>query len=117
MLLQPAYLLDRDRRCIVLRSLRETCLHRGWTLLAAHVRTNHVHVVMEADRSAEQVLTTLKAYASRALNRAGLDGPERRRWARHGTPAIFGPSMPCPAAGCYVLSGQGEPMEFWENAG
>src|ERR1700722_20216343 len=46
---QALYSLDRDRRIIVLAALREVCPHRGWSLLAAHVRTNHVHVVVEAE--------------------------------------------------------------------
>ncbi len=41
---QAPYLLDRDSRAAVLDALREVCLHRCWGLLAAHVRTNHVHV-------------------------------------------------------------------------
>ncbi len=53
-------------------ALRETCQRWGWTLLAAHVRTNHVHAVLETDRPAEHVLNCLKAHASRALNLAGL---------------------------------------------
>lgn len=62
---QPAYLLDRDHRTLVLQSLREACSHRVWTILAVHVRTNHVHVVVAADRTAEHVMTALKAAASR----------------------------------------------------
>src|ERR1700733_9375120 len=53
---------------VVLKSLREACSCRGWTLLAAHVRTNHVHVVTTANCKPEQVMTALKAYGSRALN-------------------------------------------------
>ena len=40
--------LDKDRRVIVLAAIREVCKYRGWSLWAAHVRTNHVHVVVEA---------------------------------------------------------------------
>lgn len=45
-------------------------------LLAAHVRPSHVHAVVEADRTPEQVMTALKAYASRALNESGCDKAE-----------------------------------------
>src|ERR1700722_19801554 len=37
----PAYLLDGERRSIVLRSMQQVCRHRDWILLAGHVRTNH----------------------------------------------------------------------------
>ena len=46
---QEPYSLDQARRAIVLAALCEVCLHRNWHLLAAHVRTNHVHVVVEAE--------------------------------------------------------------------
>ena len=78
-MIQPPYLLDAVRRRIVLRSLQETCSYRGWTLLAAHVRTNHIHVVTAANCKPERVMTAMKAYCSRALNQQSLDGPERHR--------------------------------------
>src|ERR1017187_6985192 len=80
---QLPYFLDRDRRVTVLDALREVCLHRGWRIWAAHVRTNHVHVVVDADVRPEKVMNAFKSYASRGLNRLGIDGPDRRRWARH----------------------------------
>ena len=70
---QPPYWLDPDSREVVLN------------LLVAHVRTNHVHVVVEAEVQPERVMVEFKSYASRALNSLGLDGPDRRRWARHGS--------------------------------
>ena len=51
---QAPYLLDHDRRAAVLEAIREVCLHRGWGLLAAHVRMNHVHVVVEAEARARE---------------------------------------------------------------
>src|SRR5215471_8608378 len=110
---QPPYFLDSERRRIVLGALRATCRHCGWTLLAAHVRTSHAHVVVEADRQAEHVLHVLKAYASRALNLAGLDPVQRRRWARHGSTRHLWTKEAVSAAVRYVISGQGEPMEIW----
>jgi len=82
---QVPYFLDKDRRATVLDALHEVCSHRRWSLWAAHVRTNHVHVIVEADVRPENVMNALKSYASRNLNRLGIDGPERRRWARHGS--------------------------------
>ena len=82
---QPPYLLDQLRREAVLGSLLERSAQRGWALLAAHVRTNHVHVVLESEATPERVMNDLKSYASRCLNRAGFDTPGRKRWARHGS--------------------------------
>jgi hypothetical protein len=70
---QAPYLLDHPSRAIVLTSLQEVCEHRGWMLLAAHVRTNHVHAVVEAEVQPERVMSDFKVYASRALNRVGRE--------------------------------------------
>jgi REP element-mobilizing transposase RayT len=110
---QKPYFLDRDRRETVLAALREGCLHRGWTLWAAHVRTNHVHVVVEADIRPEMVLHALKSYSSRGLNQLGIDGPDRKRWARHGTTRWLWKDGDVQEAIRYVVSGQGESMEVY----
>lgn len=80
-MLQTPYSLDRNSQAAVLEALREVRLHRRWILLAAQVRTNHVHVIVEAEVRPERVMNDFKSYASRWLNRLGRDGPERKRWA------------------------------------
>jgi REP element-mobilizing transposase RayT len=79
--------------------------------LAAHVRTNHVHAVVEADAHPEKVMHAFKAYASRSLNRFGIDDPDRKRWARHGSTRWLSKDAEVRRAIDYVVSGQGEPME------
>jgi len=80
---QAPYLLDRGSSAIVREALREVCLHRGWSLLAAHARTNHVRVIVEAEVRPERVMNDFKSYASRNLNRLGSEERDRKRWARH----------------------------------
>ena len=109
---QAPYLLDKDRRVTVLDTLHEVCFHRGWNLSAAHVRTNHVHVIVEADVRPENVMNTFKSYASRNLNHLGIDDPDRRRWARHGRKWLW-KDEDVQEAIRYVVSGQGEPMEVY----
>jgi len=46
---QPPYEMDRLRRDVVLASMIERCAERDWKLLAAHVRSSHVHVVVESE--------------------------------------------------------------------
>jgi len=113
---QQPYVLDCVPRDAVLRTLQEVCSCRGWRLLAAHVRTNRVHVVITADHSPERVMNTLKAYSSRALNRMALDSPDRRRWARHGSTRYLWTSDSVSAAEHYVVHEQGEPMAVFEMA-
>jgi REP element-mobilizing transposase RayT len=73
---QSPYHLDQIRRDAVLKGIQEVCVHRGWSLLVAHVRSNHVHTVVEAEVPPERVMSDFKAYASRHLNRMRLDGTE-----------------------------------------
>ena len=70
---EPAYRMDERRRQAVLAAILEHCSDRHWDLLAAHVRTNHVHLVVEAEARPERIMNDLKSYASRWLNRLGLD--------------------------------------------
>ncbi len=107
---QPPYSLDAGARVAVLGALREVCLHRGWGLLAAHVRTNHVHVVVEAEVRPEKIMNDLKSYGSRMLNRLGFDEPNRKRWARHGSTRWLWNDQDVRAAIRYVVEEQGEPL-------
>ena len=70
---QAPYDLDQIRRDNVLEAIQEVYAHRGWSLLAAHVRSSHVHTVVEAEAPPERVMRDFKAYASRRLNRMGLE--------------------------------------------
>ena len=111
---QPPYGMDRSRRNAVLASLLERCSERNWSLLAAHVRTSHLHIVVEADARPERVMNDLKSYASRCLNRLGLDEPTRKRWARHGSTRWLAKSENVPTAIRYVVDEQGDPMAVFE---
>jgi REP element-mobilizing transposase RayT len=111
---QPSYQLDAARRRIVLESIVDQARHRGWTLLAVHVRTTHIHVVIQADLAPERVMNTLKAYASRAMNQAGWDGPDRKRWTRHGSTRYLWRTEQLAKIVDYVVRQQGEPLEVFE---
>jgi REP element-mobilizing transposase RayT len=107
---QTPYLLDRDAQSITLEAIREVSAHRGWNLLAVHVRTNHVHTIVEADVRPEKILNDFKAYASRALNRLGRDTPDRRRWSRHGSTRWLRNDDDVRHAVKYVVEAQGESL-------
>ena len=112
---QTPYSLDRSRREAVLASLLERCSQREWSLLAAHVRTNHVHAVVEAEAAPERVMNDLKSYASRYLNRTGLETSARKRWARHGSTRWLWKRENVSAAIRYVVDEQGDPMAVFER--
>jgi REP element-mobilizing transposase RayT len=112
---QIPYVLDEPRRQLVLDSLLEVCRFRAWTLLAAHIRTNHAHVVVTANRKPEPVMTALKAYASRALNAGALDAPGCLRWSRHGSTRYLWTQDSIRSAIDYVVRQQGSLMAAYEH--
>lgn len=115
LMLETPYSLDELRRSIVLQAISEVCKYRQWVLLAAHVRSNHVHFVVHAKLSPEQVMNTVKAYASRYLNKAKLDSDRKNRWTRHGSTRYLWSEEEIEATIQYVVYEQGSPMAVFEN--
>ena len=87
-------LLEETQRQLVENTIRQHCTIRGWMLHAINVRSNHVHVVVSADTTPEQVMQQFKAWCSRRLSEQ-RDGPARsgnpskngrhRWWTEHGS--------------------------------
>ncbi len=107
---QASHILNEKSRAIVLASLQRHCEYRGWSLLAAHVRSNHVHVIIEAEARPEKILNELKSYASRELNRLTDEPPNRRRWARNGSTRWLWKDHDVQKAIQYIIEEQGEAM-------
>jgi REP element-mobilizing transposase RayT len=106
--------MDHRRRQLVLAAIEERCLERDWNLLAAHVRTTHVHIVVTADIRPERIMNDLKSYSSRLLNHNRLDHPDRKRWTRHGSTRWLWKDEDISAAIRYVVHEQGDPMAVFE---
>lgn len=111
----PTMHLGRGARQVVLDALRETCAFRSWELRAAHVRPDHVHVVLRPDAPPERVIAVLKAWASRRLYESGVVARDRRVWARHGSAVWLNDVAELSSAIEYVVSRQGEPMAVWRE--
>ncbi len=94
---------------LVLNAIQETCAFRHWTLLAAHVRSTHVHLIVDGITAASCAIRDLKAYSSRALNANGV----RRRWARGGDARRLPDAHAVRAAVRYVVDKQGPPMAVY----
>jgi len=108
------YILDAAGRQTVLETIQEVCSHRGWKLITAHVRTTHVHVIVEAEKPPEAVLHDFKAYASRRLN----EHDERaNRWTRRGSTRYLWKDADVVGAVDYVVVRQGEPMAVFPVLG
>jgi hypothetical protein len=104
------YQMNFDDASLVLGTLREVCAFRNWNLLAAHVRTTHVHVVAGQISDANRAIADFKAYASRSLNmRTGY----ARRWAREGSTRPLRTGEAISAAIRYVAESQGKPIAVY----
>lgn len=99
----------------MLSSICEVCSFKSWDLLAAHVRSNHVHVVVSSAEKPDKLMNAFKTYASRRLNQCASDVPGCRRWTRHGSTRYLWDREHVEAALAYVIDGQGEPMAVYRS--
>lgn len=99
----------------LLAQLLETAAFRGWTLHAASIMSNHIHLVVEAPAEVGkgELLRDFKSYAACRLNRA-FSKPESGTWWTDGgscrvvkelSPAIY-----------YVCHHQPHPLLIWSKA-
>jgi REP element-mobilizing transposase RayT len=112
---QPSYHLDEARRQVVMEAIIEVCAYRDWGLLALHVRPTHIHVVVSAPCKPEKVMSDFKAYASRALTRAGFESSDRKRWTRHGSTMYLWSDEQVASAVQYVVIEQGKPLQVYRR--
>jgi REP element-mobilizing transposase RayT len=104
----PPVVLEDEERLVVMRTLVEVCSHRAWALLAAHVRTNHVHVVATATDPPTRVLGDLKAWSTRRVIEASHRPPGARLWARGGSVRQLWTQTAVAEACFYVVHEQGD---------
>ncbi len=104
------YMLKGRSACRVLEAMREVCVIRDWQLFAVHVRSTHVHCVVNGPVHPNRAVAEFKAYASRALN---VTEGYRKRWAREGSTRRLPSSGAILAAVRYVVKGQGEAMAVY----
>ncbi|HET6424876.1 MAG TPA: transposase [Planctomycetaceae bacterium] len=93
------------------RSKVDTVCHeharfRGWELHAVNVRTNHVHVVVTADRDPKVVRDQFKANATRVLRTAPDQVLQDRIWTRGGDCEIVDSEDELEQVVQYVLEAQ-----------
>lgn len=112
---EASYLLDAPRRKIVLDVIISVCNYKKWGLLAVHVRSNHVHIVIHAHVKPEFIMNTFKSYVSRQLNKLNFDNNRVNRWAHHGSTRYLWKEENIETAIKYVIHEQGEAMELFEN--
>ena len=96
-------------RQLVKEAIIEVCKYRGWKLVALHVRTTHVHAIVNAEATPWRVMIDWKAYATRRLR---MSDPTRVvYWAQGGSARSLKTERDVRRAMAYVLEEQGEPLE------
>jgi REP element-mobilizing transposase RayT len=106
---EPPCMLDERQRQVVEETIREHCKLRGWELYAVNCRTQHVHVVVPADRDPEAVRNQFKAWCTRKLNeleQTRNGGGRRNWWAQRGSQRYIGDEEVLEAVVHYVRDGQ-----------
>lgn len=106
--------LTAEQAAIVLEQFRLTAAYRGWSLLAAAVMANHVHLVVgvPGDPDPAQLLHDFKSYATRALKAHGQVPSGGRWWTESGSRRKLSGARAVQAASAYVLNQQ-RPLVVW----
>jgi len=101
--------LVRQQRDIVEQTITDHCRIRNWDLHRVSCRSNHVHVIVSADRDPEAIRDQFKAWCTRKLKeqeRLRGHGPKIREkwWTEKGSIRFVGDSISLEAAIEYVDS-------------
>jgi len=110
---EDACVLDAQQRECVEETITAHCRIRDWQLHAVNCRSNHLHIVVSADRHPDEVRIQFKAWSTRRLRefdqkRTG-DSPAARRknwWAERGSRRYINDQTSLEAAILYVRDGQ-----------
>ena len=112
-MVESAVLMSTAQCATVEQTIADHCRIRKWTLHAVNARSNHVHVVVTADRDPDEVRDQLKAWCARKLSDAeGLatkvaKKAGRRHWFTEGGDCeVIGDEEYLANAIRYVLDGQ-----------
>lgn len=94
-------------RRIVDHSIRKVCQHCGWILHALNVQRDHVHLVVTAHaKPPEEVMNSLKSWATRQLRENRLVPARGKVWSRHGSTKWLWTEDQVRHACAYVIDGQ-----------
>jgi REP element-mobilizing transposase RayT len=115
LLRQEPYLLDPERRSVVLQTILDVAKNRHWQLWAVHVRSNHVHIVVTAPDTPEKVMADFKAWASRRLREAFGESADRDRWTQHGSTIYLNSQEALDAKVAYTVDEQGDKMAYFDS--
>lgn len=104
------FILNGKQRAVVEAAIRDVCKIRGYKIIAINVRTNHIHIVVEAFGAPGKVLNAFKANCTRELRAAGLVEGDQQVWSRGGSRRYLWKPAHVNGAVDYVLHGQGDDL-------
>jgi len=78
---EDACRFDHEQRRLVETTIADHCGIRGWTLFTVNCRSNHVHVIVAANRDPKVIREQFKAWCTRRLK--GLEEERRCRKSGH----------------------------------
>ncbi len=120
---EDACILNSEQRQLVEHTIAEHCQVRGWELHAVNCRTNHLHVVVTANREPDQVRLQFKSWCTRRLKEleakrlrfespGELPAPVRKNWwAERGSRRFINDQERLESAILYVRDYQDQPRE------
>ncbi|WP_161491686.1 transposase [Sedimentisphaera salicampi] len=107
--------LNPCQRDIALKSIVDICAEREWNLMAAHVRSEHLHIVVSGKQKPERMMTEIKSKATRLLRKSYPEMQNLKIWTRHGSTKYIWKTEHIYDAIKYVLYEQGVPMSVYHN--
>lgn len=114
---EEAFVLNPEERKTVLQSIIDTCHHAQWHLYAAHVRTNHMHVIVKSEKAPEKIAISLKAFATRYLKEKHLGLKRNKFWSQGASTRYIYQSDFLFRAIQYTIEEQGKEMAFYCDPG
>ncbi|QOY90572.1 transposase [Paludibaculum fermentans] len=109
------FLLEKPHRELILETIRKTSAATNYELLAAHIRTTHLHIILDTPSTPEQSMGDLKLACTMALKAANLADAEDRIWADYGHIRPLRSPYALTQAINYILNGQGAPMDIYRD--
>ena len=106
---EPICVLNDEQRLLVEKTITDHCIIRRWEKHAVNCRTNHVHVVVTANREPKDVRDQFKAWCTRKLKERQRRLNETGRenwWTEGGSQRLIGDEESLEAAIRYVLEAQ-----------
>jgi REP element-mobilizing transposase RayT len=107
-------IMNASQRNTVLQSIINTCQYNNWYLYASHVRSNHIHIILQSNKIPNDVRKNIKIYATKDLRKHHPELFQRKKfWSEGGSDKnIWAPEFLFPVM-YYVIEEQGEKMALY----